>query len=48
LADRVEPAILAKAFRGELSEQVPEEAEAWARTRAELEAAGAEMDAKVT
>jgi type I restriction enzyme, S subunit len=38
LADRLEPSILAKAFRGVLSEQIPEEAAAWERTLAEIEA----------
>jgi len=38
MADRLEPAILAKAFRGELSEQVPEEAAAWALELAKIEA----------
>lgn len=38
LADRLEPAILAKAFRGELSEQIPEEAIEWERKLAEFEA----------
>ncbi len=40
MAERLEPSILAKAFRGELSEQIPEEAAAWEKTLAELEAAG--------
>ncbi|MEI6875977.1 MAG: hypothetical protein WCL50_12710, partial [Spirochaetota bacterium] len=39
LAARLEPAILAKAFRGELSEQVPEEAVEWERKLAEIEEA---------
>jgi type I restriction enzyme, S subunit len=47
LADRLEPSILAKAFRGELSEQIPEEAAEWERTLAEIEAAGSEMAGKV-
>ena len=38
MADRLEPAILAKAFRGELSEQRPEEAVEWALELARLEA----------
>ncbi len=43
MADRLEPAILAKAFRGELSEQVPQEAAAWALTLAKLEADAEQM-----
>ena len=37
LADRLEPAILAKAFRGELSEQLPEEAAEWEKVLADIE-----------
>jgi type I restriction enzyme S subunit len=38
LADRLEPSILAKAFRGKLSEQIPKEALEWERKMSELEA----------
>lgn len=48
MADRLEPSILAKAFRGELSEQIPEEALAWEKTFAELEAAAGVLGQKVT
>jgi type I restriction enzyme S subunit len=46
LADRLEPSILAKAFRGELSEQIPEEAAEWERTLAEIEAQAAGLAEK--
>lgn len=48
MAERLEPSILAKAFRGELSEQIPEEAAAWEKTLAELEAAAGELGEKVS
>lgn len=48
LAERLEPSILAKAFRGELSEQIPEEALAWEKTLADLEAAAGALGQKVT
>lgn len=48
LADRLEPSILAKAFRGELSDQIPEEAAEWERKLAEIEAAGAELAGKTS
>ncbi len=46
MAERLEPSILAKAFRGELSEQVPEEAAAWEATLAELEREAAALGEK--
>lgn len=46
LADRLEPNILAKAFRGELSEQIPEEAAEWERKLAEIEAQSAVLQKK--
>lgn len=45
LAARLEPAILAKALRGELSEQIPEEAAEWERTLAALEEDAARLAA---
>lgn len=47
-AERLEPSILAKAFRGELSEQIPEEAAEWEKTLAEIEKAAGELGEKVT
>lgn len=47
MAERLEPSILAKAFRGELSEQIPEEAAAWEKTLAELEAAAGALGEKI-
>lgn len=47
LADRLEPAILAKAFRGELSEQIPEEAAEWEKTLAEIEKSATELGTKL-
>jgi hypothetical protein len=43
MVERLEPANLAKAFRGGLSEQVPEEAAAWEIALAEIERAAGEL-----
>jgi type I restriction enzyme, S subunit len=48
LADSLEPSILAKAFRGELSDQISEEALAWEKTLAELETASNGLAKKTT
>lgn len=43
LAERLEPSILAKAFRGELSRQIPEEEAEWEMKLAEIERAAGEL-----